>query len=111
MHVCGDHTLFEEFVDYPVSVFSWATTPGNPSLTDVRSRTGRAVLGGLPGKPRIGAMSAEALAACARSSIAATGGHNHLLGPDCSINPGISDRLLHAAGTAAKAIPPRALSD
>lgn len=102
MHVCGDNTLFDEFIDYPVSVFSWATTPGNPSLTEVRDRTGRAVLGGLPGKPQIGAMKAEALVERARQSIAATGGRHHLLGPDCSINPGTPEVLMRAVGTAIK---------
>lgn len=100
MHVCGDHTRFDEFVDYPVSVFSWATTPGNPSLTAARDLTGRAVLGGLPGKPQIGAMRADALVARARASIAETGGRKHLLGPDCSINPGTPDVLMRAVGEA-----------
>lgn len=100
MHVCGDNTRFDEFVDYPVSVFSWATTPGNPSLAAARELTGRAVLGGLPGKPQIGAMRPEALVECARASIAETGGRKHLLGPDCSINPGTPGTLLRAAGAA-----------
>jgi len=100
MHVCGDDTLFDEFTDYPVSVFSWATTPGNPTLAEARSRTGRAVLGGLPGKPQIGGMRAEALVERAHRSIAETGGRHHLLGPDCSINPGTSGALLQAVGAA-----------
>lgn len=100
MHVCGDETHFDEFVDYPVSVFSWATTPGNPRLADARERTGRAVLGGLPGKPQIGGMQPDALVACAHKSIAETGGRKHLLGPDCSINPGTPDVLMRAVGTA-----------
>ena len=104
MHVCGDNTLFEEFVDYPVSVFSWATTAGNPTLTEGRERTGRAVLGGLPGKPQIGGMQAEALVERARAAIAATGRRHHLLGPDCSINPGTPEVLLRAVGVAVNAM-------
>ncbi len=98
MHVCGDHTRFDEFVDYPVSVFSWATTPGNPSLAAARDLTGRAVLGGLPGKPQIGGMRPEALVERAHAAITETGGRKHLLGPDCSINPGTPDALLRAVG-------------
>ena len=98
MHVCGNNTRFDEFVDYPVSVFSWATTPGNPALTEARKLTGRAVLGGLPGKPQIGGMQPEALVERARTSIAETGGRGHLLGPDCSINPGTPEALLQAVG-------------
>ncbi|MEQ1773472.1 MAG: uroporphyrinogen decarboxylase family protein [Burkholderiales bacterium] len=100
MHVCGDNTRFDEFVDYPVSVFSWATTPGNPTLVAARELTGRAVLGGLPGKPQIGSMRPEALVESARVSIAQTKGRKHLLGPDCSINPGTPDPLLHAVSAA-----------
>jgi uroporphyrinogen decarboxylase len=100
MHVCGDHTRFDEFIDYPVSVFSWATTPGNPAFSEARERTGRAVLGGLPGKPQIGGMRPDALVARAHASIAETGGRKHLLGPDCSINPGTPDELMRAVGAA-----------
>jgi len=103
MHVCGDDTLFDEFIDYPVAAFSWATTPGNPTLTQARQRAGRAVLGGLPGKPEIGAMQPEALVARAHAALAETGGRHHLLGPDCSINPGTPDRLLRAVGAAVRA--------
>ena len=62
--------------------------------------TGRAVLGGLPGKPQISGMQPEALVERARASIAETGGRGHLLGPDCSINPGTPDALLHAVNEA-----------
>ena len=100
MHVCGDHTRFDEFIDYPVSVFSWATTPGNPALAAARDLTGRAVLGGLPGKPQIGGMQPAALVERAHAAVAETGGRKHLLGPDCSINPGTPDALLRAVGEA-----------
>ena len=98
VHMCGGGILFEEFSDYPVSVFSWATTADNPSLTEVERRTGRAVLGGLPAKPQIKTMSPAAVVAHARASLAATRGRHHLLGPDCSINPDTPEELLHAVG-------------
>ena len=100
MHVCGDHTRFDEFIDYPVSVFSWATTPGNPALAAARDLTGRAVLGGLPGKPQFGGMQPAALVKRAHAALAETGGRKHLLGPDCSINPGTPHALLRAVGEA-----------
>lgn len=103
VHMCGGGILFEEFADYPVSVFSWATTPGNPTLSEVHRRTGRAVLGGLPGKPDIRSMSREALVARARASLAEMAGRHHLLGPDCSINPDTPEELLHAVGEVARA--------
>ncbi len=100
MHVCGDDTWFDEFIDYPVAVLSWATTKGNPGLVEVRDRSGRAVLGGLPAKPEIGKMSAAELVALAHASIAATGARHHLLGPGCSINADTPDELMRAVGLA-----------
>ncbi|WP_378946667.1 uroporphyrinogen decarboxylase family protein [Mesorhizobium sp. ANAO-SY3R2] len=102
LHVCGNNTRFDDFIDYPVSVFSWATTPGNPSLNEVRERTGRAVLGGLPGRP-LAEMTVEALVERTRQSIGATGGRHHLLGPDCSLHPGTPIELLQAVAGAVKA--------
>ena len=98
VHMCGGGILFEEFVDYPVHVFSWATTPGNPALAEVHRRTGRAVLGGLPAKPEILTMKRETLVARARASLAEMDGRFHLLGPDCSINPDTPEELLRAVG-------------
>jgi uroporphyrinogen decarboxylase len=102
LHVCGEGILFDEFADYPVSAFSWATVPGNPSLAEVRRRTGRAVVGGLPGKPEIASFTAPALAARVRGAIAEMDSRGLLLGPDCSINPDTPEPLLHAAGAAAR---------
>lgn len=98
VHMCGGDILFEEFTDYPVSVFSWATTSGNPSLAEVERRTGRAVLGGLPAKPEIKTMTLAALIARTRAALGEMRGRHHLLGPDCSINPDTPDELLHAVG-------------
>ncbi len=102
LHVCGSGVLFDEFVDYPVTAFSWATVPGNPTLAEGHRRTGRAVVGGFPGKPEIASISGEALAGRVRSAIAEMAGRWLLLGPDCSINPDTPEPLLHAAGSAAR---------
>ena len=96
LHVCGDDVLFDEFVDYPVTAFSWATVPGNPSLKEAQRRTGRAVVGGMPAKPHIATMTADALVARATAAVAEMTGRWLLLGPDCSINPDTPEALLHA---------------
>ena len=98
LHVCGEDILFDEFVDYPVTAFSWATVPGNPSLKECHHRTGRAVVGGLPAKPQIASMTADALVARAKAAIDEMAGRSLLLGPDCSINPDTPESLLHAVG-------------
>jgi uroporphyrinogen decarboxylase len=103
LHVCGSNIHFDEFADYPVTAFSWATVPGNPGLDAVHARTGRAVVGGLPAKPEIATMTADALVARARLAIEEMSGRWLLLGPDCSINPDTPEPLLAAVGKAVRA--------
>ena len=102
LHVCGEAAHFDEFTDYPVTAFSWATVPGNPTLAEGHRKTGRAVVGGFPGKPDIAGFTGPALAGRARSAMAEMRGRRLLLGPDCSINPDTPEPLLHAAGAAAR---------
>ena len=97
LHVCGPAIHFEEFADYPVTAFSWALDADNPTLAEVHRRTGRAVVGGLPAKPEIATLSAQAIAARARRAVDEMHGRALLLGPDCSINPDTPEDLLHAA--------------
>jgi uroporphyrinogen decarboxylase len=103
LHVCGTGIHFDEFADYPVTAFSWATVPGNPSLDTVHVRTGKAVVGGLPAKPEIASMKAEELATRARRAVDEMSGRWLLLGPDCSINPDTPEPLLAAAGDTVRA--------
>jgi len=97
LHVCGAAVHLEEFVEYPVHALSWAASDSNPSLGDVRRRTGRAVIGGLPAKPLIATLTPAALAERARAAIREMRGRGLLLGPECSINPDTPAALLHAA--------------
>jgi uroporphyrinogen decarboxylase len=105
LHICGDGILLDQFVDYPATAFSFAQSPANPSLAEVQRRTGKAVVGGLPGKPGIMALSPERIAEQARTAIRELGGRWLLLGPDCSVNPETPDALLHAATRAAQETP------
>ena len=103
LHLCGTKIHFDEFADYPVTAFSWATVPDNPSLDTVHVRTGRAVVGGLPAKPEIASMTADALVARTRRALDEMTGRWLLLGPDCSINPDTPEPLLDAVGEAVRA--------
>jgi len=94
LHVCGTGIHFDEFADYPVTAFSWATVDGNPSLDSVHARTGKAVVGGLPAKPEIASMKAEELVTRARRAVDEMSGRWLLLGPDCSINPETPEALM-----------------
>jgi uroporphyrinogen decarboxylase len=103
MHVCGDNVLFEEFFDYPVAAFSWAATPGNPSLSEVPRRTGRAAIGGLRAKPVFKTLTAEQARGHVRRAVSETHGRRLLLGPECSIDPETPASLLRAVSDAVRA--------
>jgi uroporphyrinogen decarboxylase len=107
LHVCGPAIHFDEFADYPVAAFSWALGGGNPPLSEVHRRTGRAVVGGWPAKPQIASMSPVELAARARRAVDEMHGRALLLGPDCSINPDTPEALLHAAAAVVRSGSPR----
>jgi uroporphyrinogen decarboxylase len=104
LHVCGDGVHFDEFVDYPVTAFSWATTAGNPSLAEGHRRVGRAVVGGLPAKPEIAAMTPQMLVDRVHGAMSEMKGRALLLGPECSINPDTPEALLRAVGSAVRAV-------
>jgi len=102
LHVCGTGIHFDEFADYPVTALSFARVPGNPTLADAHARTGRAVVGGLPAKPEIAAMTEAALVERAAAARREMRDRWLLLGPDCSINPDTPERLLAAVGAAVR---------
>ncbi|MBI3454194.1 MAG: uroporphyrinogen decarboxylase [Candidatus Rokubacteria bacterium] len=102
LHVCGEDVLFDEFADYPTTAFSWATAPGNPALAEGHRRTGRAVAGGLPGKPAIGGMAPVEVQTRGRRAVAEMGGRFLLLAPDCSINPDTPEAVMDAAAAAVR---------
>jgi uroporphyrinogen decarboxylase len=97
LHVCGPVAHVDEFRDYPFHALSWAASESNPSLSDVRRRTGRAVVGGLPAKPLIATLAPNVIADKTRAAVREMNGRGLLLGPECSINPDTPDALLHAA--------------
>jgi len=48
LHVCRNNNMLDRLLDYPVAVFNWADRgAGNPSLAEIRSRTEKAVMGGI----------------------------------------------------------------
>ncbi len=102
LHVCGAGIHWDEFADYPVSAWSFAAVPGNPTLAAAHARTGRAVVGGLPAKPEIAGMTEVTLVERATAATREMSGRWLLLGPDCSINPDTPEGLLHAVGAAVR---------
>ncbi len=88
LHNCGDHIMFDLLADYPVHAISWsATFAGNPNLAEGKSRTERAVMGGISEKTTLPRGSAQQAADEARDAIRLTEGTRFLLAPGCSIPP------------------------
>lgn len=94
LHICGPAIQIDWFDRIPFPIVSWATTPGNPGLSEMQKKTGKVVLGGAPGKPQFAQMTVDQIRKHVRASLDEQQGRRHLLGPDCSINPGSPDALI-----------------
>ena len=101
MHVCGQETLFDAFVDYPVAAFSFALGPTNPTLADAHRRTGKAVMGDLPAT--LATLTPAEVARHARAAVDDMARRWLLLAPGCSIAIDTPDQLLMAAREVAHA--------
>ena len=100
LHVCQNHNMLDQLLDYPVAAFNWADHgEGNPSLAEARSRTDKAVMGGID-HARLHAMSVEDIAAQAREALVACPDH-FLLAGGCGIRPDTSSENRKAVATAA----------
>jgi uroporphyrinogen decarboxylase len=86
LHVCRNNNMLEQLLDYPVAAFNWADHgEGNASLAAIRSKTQKAVMGGLD-QARLHQMSADEVVAQGRAALAA-GTTRVLLTAGCAINP------------------------
>ncbi len=100
LHLCGPRLYFDVVNDLPAPLLSWGLDPGNPSLSQGRDRTGRAVIGGVSAKPRIRDMTAEEIRSEVRAALEDTGGVRTMIGPGCSISPDTPQANLVAAQSA-----------
>ena len=106
LHVCRNHNMLTDLLDYPVHAFHWATNGvDNPSLVDILGRTEKAVMGGVSHDSTILSGRPENVAAEARAAIEATGGRRFLLAPGCSIAPTTPEANLRAMIAAARGSP------
>lgn len=98
LHLHGERELLvDPLLDYPVSVLSWSDRLAGPSLSDMRQRTGRCLMGGWH---EFGALSRgpiEAIRSEAVDAIEQTGGQGLILANGCSVPDDTPAGLLHAA--------------
>ncbi len=103
LHNCGDHIYFDALAGYPVHAISWASTlAGNPSLGAGKTRTQKAVMGGVHEKTTLPDGTPEQVEAEVRQARAETGGRRVLIAPGCSIPPRTPPANLQAAAAAAR---------
>jgi uroporphyrinogen-III decarboxylase len=102
LHVCRDRNHLERVLDYPIAAFHWDVHgAGNPTFTDVLSRTDKAVIGGVRVATLLDAEPSDVTAE-AHKARAETDDRRFLLGPGCSINPATRPANLEALVRAAR---------
>ena len=97
LHLCGSELNFEIGTALPVQAVSWDVhATGNPSLSEGREITGRAVLGGVGRKSTLLTGPPSAVEAEVEAAIADTGGKGLIIGPGCSVPPEAPEANLDA---------------
>ncbi|HSB77431.1 MAG TPA: uroporphyrinogen decarboxylase family protein [Candidatus Methylomirabilis sp.] len=100
LHLCNARLYFDVAKDLPAPLLSWGLDPGNPSLSQGRDLTGRAVIGGVSAKPRIRSMTPEEVRAEVLRALDDTAGVRTMIGPGCSISPDTPEANLFAVRSA-----------
>jgi len=104
VHLCGSNLNFGLARDFPSQAVSWSVhNQGNPSLTEGRTMSGRAVMGGLGQRSSLLYGPPAEVEAEARRAIAETGGRGLLLAPGCSVPTRARDINLAAMASAVAA--------
>jgi uroporphyrinogen decarboxylase len=97
LHLCGPELNFEIGSALPVQAVSWdISATGNPSLSEGRELTGKAVLGGVGRKSTLIDGPPSAVAAEVQAAIEDTGGKGLIVGPGCSVPPDAPEANLEA---------------
>ena len=102
-HVCRAHNHLGNLLDYPAAAFHWAVhQEGNPSFSEIASKTERALMGGVSHEAGMTSGTPEDFAREARDAIAQTRGIRFLLAPGCSADPQTPEANLLALIQAAR---------
>jgi uroporphyrinogen decarboxylase len=97
LHVCRKDNMLESMLDYPVHAFNWAhRDSGNPSLSDILSKSERAVMGGVSVRTMSDG-TPDDVAAEVKQALKETGRDRFLLAAGCSIPPQTPEANLRAA--------------
>jgi len=102
LHLCGPRVRLRLADALRIDAISLAAhEAGNPSLAQVRARTGAAVFGGVPHVAALVDGEVETVRGVVRAAIVETGGAGLVVAPGCSVPPGAPERNLVAMVSAA----------
>ncbi|MGQ0571242.1 MAG: uroporphyrinogen decarboxylase family protein [Armatimonadota bacterium] len=97
VHICGDNILFDMLSQYPVHALHWGPTlPHNPTLAQARTRTTKALMGGVNERTTLRVGMPADVEAEVREAVRQTRGRHFLLAPGCTIFPGARDENIRA---------------
>lgn len=96
LHVCRSENMLPLLVDYPVQALNWdARDPWNPTLTEGRRLTSKAIVGGI-NHLELHRMSPAQAAEQTRAARAEAGSRGFMVGPGCTVSPHTAEEQLRA---------------
>jgi uroporphyrinogen decarboxylase len=102
LHLHGIDIFFDELARYPVDVINWHDRRTAPSLQEARTRSQRAIAGGINEWNVLAAKSRDAVMAQARDAITQTGGRGFILSAGCVIPVDTPAENIRAVAEAAR---------
>jgi uroporphyrinogen decarboxylase len=103
VHAHGNPLDISRVLDYPCEALSWSDRlAGNPSISEMRARTMKCLMGGIDESKLFERGIPEVHAEIADAFQQAGGARNFILSPGCNINPGTATRTLRAMSQAAR---------
>lgn len=104
LHVHGIGLDIDRVMDYPCEVISWSDRlPGNPTLTEIRKRTDKCLMGGI-NEARIQELALPDLRAEIDDAVAQVGRRRLILSPGCTVPSFTSVRTLHCLSDHARQV-------
>ena len=103
VHAHGNPLELTRILDYPCEVFSWSDRlAGNPSIAEVRTLTGKCLMGGVDETKLQERSLPEIRSEVAHALAQAGGNRNFILSPGCNVASGTALRALLAMRDAAR---------
>ena len=111
VHAHGNPLDICRILDYPCEVLSWSDRlDGNPSITLMRTLTGKCLMGGIDESKLHERAMSEVRDEVADALAQAGGARNFILSPGCNVSSGITRRTLLCFRDAARGLTPATVS-